>query len=338
MKNVLIKKFITLSYLVIACLAMCSQVVNAINLKNEVADENSINSGRALITELQNKKWIHGSVDCKDNQDPSIEVFQYDSSSYILRQNKCLSYEAPFIYVLIGDNKTVVVDTGATEDEKQFPLFKTIKSLHDKHVVKDGANERELLVIHTHSHGDHYAADSQFLNQANVTVITANNKGVDEFFGFNESPEKQVRLDLGGRHLLIMATPGHQEEAITIYDSQTQWLLTGDSFYPGIVYVKDWQDYRTSIARLASFVKEHTISAILGAHIEMTNKAGQYYDIGTIYQPNESPLPLFAKHLLALDSKLNEADNPKKISMKSLIIEPLGALPKLIGKIAKWFM
>jgi len=333
MKNVLTKKLCAF-----ACLAMITQVVNANELINEGVKENSSNRGSHLITELQAKQWIHGSLDCKNNQDPSIEVFQYDSSSYILRQNKCLSYEAPFIYVLIGDNKTVVVDTGATEDEKQFPIFKTIKSLHDKHKVQGKENNREILVIHTHSHGDHYAADGQFLNQANVTVVAANNQGMNNFFSFSEWPEQQAKLELGGRQLTIMPTPGHQEEAITIYDSKTQWLLTGDSFYPGIVYVKDWQDYRTSIARLASFVKDHTVSAILGAHIEMTNQPGQYYDIGTIYQPNEASLPLFAADLLELNSKLSAAKSSENISMNSLIIEPLGALPKLISKIAKWFM
>jgi hypothetical protein len=38
--------------------------------------------------------------------------------------------------------------------------------------------------------------------------------------------------------------PDNQEETISIYDHQTKWLMTGDTLYPGYIYVKDWQAYR----------------------------------------------------------------------------------------------
>ena len=98
----------------------------------------------ASTATLRDKKWIHGSADCKSNKDPAIEVFQYDPSSYILRQNKCLSYEAPFIYVLLGDDRVFVLDTGATESALDFPLYETVRSL-----VKPGkAVEKESNNIH----------------------------------------------------------------------------------------------------------------------------------------------------------------------------------------------
>jgi len=290
------------------------------------------------LASLQQKQWIHGSKDCKANEDPAIEVFQYDESSYVLRQNKCLSYEAPFIYVLIGDKKILVVDTGATKSAKKFPLYKTIQSLNQKHSIHEKASEREILVIHTHSHSDHYSADSQFTGQPKVTVVAANNAGINEFFSFKQWPHQEAKLELGGRSITIIPTPGHQDEAISIYDTQTKWLLTGDTFYPGFVYVKDWNDYKDSIARLVLFSNSHTVSAILGAHIEMTNKVGKYYEIGTIYQPEESSLLLMPKDLVELNTKLNQVDKPTKISLDGLIVEPLGALPKLISKIAKWFI
>jgi hypothetical protein len=67
----------------------------------------SLNDQTKLLSEsLKQKKWNHGSVDCKYNTDPAIEVHQYDQSSYVLRQNKCVTYEAPFIYVLFGEKKS----------------------------------------------------------------------------------------------------------------------------------------------------------------------------------------------------------------------------------------
>jgi glyoxylase-like metal-dependent hydrolase (beta-lactamase superfamily II) len=298
----------------------------------------SNNPSKSLLTSLQQKQWIHGSQDCKTNKDLAIEVFQYDESSYVLRQNKCLSYEAPFIYVLIGDDKILVVDTGATESANEFPLYKTIQSLNQKHSTQGKTSEREILVIHSHSHSDHYGADLQFSGRENVTVVAANSSGINEFFAFKDWPNQQSKIELGGRSITIIPTPGHQDEAISIYDTQTKWLLTGDTFYPGYVYVKDWNDYKNSISRLVSFTNNNKVSAILGAHIEMTNRAGEYYEVGTIYQPEESSLVLLPIDLVTLNAKLDQTDEPAKISLDGLIVEPLGALPKLISNIVGWFI
>ncbi len=297
-------------------------------------DEQATNS----LISLQQKQWIHGSKDCKNNKDAAIEVFQYDESSYVLRQNKCLSYEAPFIYVLVGDEKTLVLDTGATQSANEFPLYKIVLSLHQKHAGEGRSDEGEILVLHSHNHSDHYSADSQFEGQNNVTVVPANNGGFHEFFAFKKWPNQQVTLELGGRGITIIPTPGHQDAAIAIYDTQTKWLLTGDTFYPGYVYVNDWNDYRDSIERLVAFTNKQSVSAILGAHIEMTKRVGEYYEVGTIYQPEESSLVLKVRDLTELNEKLKQADKPEKIVLNGLIVEPLGALPKLISSIARWFI
>jgi len=293
--------------------------------------------GSSLIS-LTQKQWLHGSEDCSTNQDPAIEIYEFDKSSYILRQSKCLSYEAPFIYVLVGDEKTLVVDTGATENAAEFPLYKTVLSLHKKHITKEQDSERDILVIHSHSHSDHYGADTQFIGQENVTVVAASDDGINDFFAFKDWPTKQAKLELGGRSITIIPTPGHQDEAISIYDTQTKWLLTGDTFYPGYVYVKDWLDYQASITRLTEFTNTHTVSAILGAHIEMKSSAGEYYEIGTTYQPQEASLVLSITDLATLNTKLSKMREPAKVVSDGLIVEPLGFLPKLITSIVRLFL
>ncbi len=295
-------------------------------------------SSKALALQLHQKKWIHGSADCKSNADPALEVFRYDQSSYILRQNKCLSYEAPFIYVLFGDEKVLVLDTGATESELDFPLYETVRSLIAEQSEQDGKTEKELLVIHSHSHNDHYTGDSQFEGKPNVTLVKPNNEAVVQFFVFNEWPNGSANIELGGRTLTIIPTPGHQEEAITVYDPHTKWLLTGDTFYPGYIYVKDWDDYRKSIARLVSFSNTHDVSTVLGAHIEMTDKASEYYPIGTIYQPNEAPLALLPENLATLNSELMKLEKPKNVILNEFIVAPMNIFQKTISNIARWII
>ena len=296
---------------------------------------NSVTDPLDLRTRLEQKQWIHGSADCKTNTDPSIDVFQYDASSYVLRQNKCSSYEAPFVYVLFGSEKVLILDTGASDSAAEFPLSRTVQSLIAR---QDGPRGRKLLVVHSHSHSDHTAGDAQFAELANVTLVTPTSEGVRDFFAFDKWPEGRASLDLGGRKLTVIPTPGHQEEAISIYDPQTQWLLTGDTFYPGNVYVKQWRDYRQSIARLAAFAKEHPVSAVLGAHIEISDKAGELYPVGTQYQPNEASLVLLPEDLTALDAALAKAGEPGKIALDKVVVEPMGALAKAIGSVLKWIL
>lgn len=323
-------KNIFLSLVVIA-LASCSTVESV-----DARDNVNIHSN-ASDSPLHQKDWIHGSPDCNSNADPAIDVFQYDLSSYVLRQNKCLSFEAPFIYVLFGEDKVVVLDTGATADQSEFPLYETVRSLIEEQVNRTGKSDMEVLVIHSHSHSDHYTGDAQFQDKANVTVVGTKRSAINAFFAFGNDNEN-VYLDLGGRKLTVIPTPGHQEEAITIYDPKTRWLLTGDTFYPGVIYVKHWKEYKDSVARLAIFANEHEVSAILGAHIEMMNIPGEYYPIGTLYQPNEASLPLQTADLTLLDAELKRSKRPKKIMLNNLLIEPMGMLQKLLSNASRWIL
>ena len=64
-----------------------------------------------------------------------------------------------------------------------------------------------------------------------------------------------------------------------VYDPRLQILLSGDTLYPGRLYVpvNFLDDNRASIDRLAAFAATHPIRAVLGAHIEMTRTPGRDY-------------------------------------------------------------
>lgn len=284
---------------------------------------------------LAEKVWNHGSEDCASNHDPAIEVLEVDSATYILRQNKCVNFEAPFIYVLFGKHTVFVQDTGATADPGQFPLYDTVQSL----AAKRNNPELKILVTHSHSHSDHTAADSQFRGKPGVTLIEPNAVDMRGYFGFTDWPEGQALIDLGDRTLKVVPAPGHQDEGIAVYDSQTGWLLTGDNLYPGRLYVWNWNEFRSSIGRLVEFSKSHPISAVLGTHIEMSS-AGELYPGGSTFQPNEANLALTVKDLSDLNTSLQSAgEKPKEIVLTKLVVAPIGALQRVIGGIAqglKW--
>lgn len=287
----------------------------------------------STLDSINQKNWIHGSKDCSSNQDPPIDVFQFDESTYILRQNKCLNFEAPFIYVLFGEHMVFIQDTGATADAELFPLYETVLSL----IAERSRSDLTILVTHSHSHSDHTAADNQFLGQPGVKLIEPSAESVQQYFGFNNWPNGTASIDLGGRDLTVIPIPGHQAESIAIYDSRTQWLLTGDTFYPGRLYIRDWEIYKSSVQRLVDFSENNTISAILGTHIEMSKDAGKDYPMGSSYHPDEADLTLSVDDLKLLNMTMNKLGaKPQKKVLSKFIISPIGALQKYVGGFLGW--
>jgi hydroxyacylglutathione hydrolase len=269
--------------------------------------------------------WIHGSEAAKYNTDPDIQVHAGDEHTYILRQNKAVHYEAPFMYLLFGGSRALLLDTGATANPGFFPLRATVDSIIGgwlaSHPHPDGY---ELLVLHTHSHTDHTAADHQFAGRPGTTVIGAKRDPAWRYFGFAGQPDAVAQVDLGGRILDCLATPGHHEAAVTYYDRYTQILFTGDTVYPGRLYVFNWTDFTRSIVRLAGWCRQRPVTHLLGCHIEMTTAPGVDYPIRCTYQPDETPLELTAEHLDQIHTTLKTSDfQPGRYVLPQMIITPV---------------
>src|SRR5215216_6416465 len=103
-------------------------------------------------------QWNIGAQDCTAASQPPLQVHVYEPQTCILRQSACADPEANFLYLLVGSQKALLIDTGAIAETGKMPLAKTILSLLP---TKDGMR-LPLLVVHTHRHRDHYAGDVQF--------------------------------------------------------------------------------------------------------------------------------------------------------------------------------
>ena len=244
--------------------------------------------------------WIHGSESAKHNTDPDIQVHAYDEHTFVLRQNMAVNYEAPFMFLLFGARRAVLIDTGATAEAEFFPLRRVVDGLIDDWLATHPRDDYGLLVLHTHPHGDHVAGDAQFADRPGTLVVDAGRRSAWEFFGFDDDSgagSTVARVDLGGRVLECWPSPGHHGAAVTFYDAYTGILFTGDTVYPGRLYVHDWPAFVRTIDRLIQFCAAHPVSHILGCHIEMSRDPGVDYPIYTTYQPDEPPLQLAPEHL-----------------------------------------
>src|SRR5688572_20900585 len=151
----------------------------------------------AGAADLSEKVWNRGAADCSSNRDPAIEVFQFDADTYVLRQNKCVHFEAPFIYILFGEHTVFVQDTGATDDPAQFPLYDVVQDLVARRDRPSGAAPLRLLVTHSHSHGDHTAGDPQFKGKPGVTLIEPTAEVVRKHFKLANWPDGWATIELG---------------------------------------------------------------------------------------------------------------------------------------------
>lgn len=243
--------------------------------------------------------WHAGWPSAKHDPAPEIQVHEYGEHTVILRQNKSVHYEAPFLFLLFGNERALLIDTGATADERYFPLRRTVDAQIAQWLERHPRSEYGLLVVHTHGHGDHRAADGQFTDRPDTVVVGIELDDVVAFYGFDDWPASSRTLDLGGRRVEVIPGPGHHPSATVFYDHHAGLLLTGDTLCRGRLYVDDWPDFTATFAKLLAFSQEHPVTHVLGCHIEMSRTPGHDYPIGTIYQPEEPPLQLTADHLKA---------------------------------------
>ena len=306
--------------------------------------------GRALVSEIDfnagapvhgdlDVRWIHGSPRGARNTDPPFQVHRYDPHTDVLRQSKALTAEAPFLYLLFGNDRALLLDTGAVKKTEGNPLRETIEAVVETWLEEHPREGYELVVAHTHGHHDHLQGDGQFADRPATTLVDAELSAMQAFFGFTDWPGQIVQFDLGGRMLELTGTPGHQRASLTIYDPWSGFLITADNVLPGRIYAFDFPTYLDSMERTVKFADDRAITHVMGCHIEMSREPGRDYPVGCTYQPNEVPLQMTVEQLIAVrDSARSVKDQPGAHTFDDFLImngPSRGYIVKLIGR-ALW--
>lgn len=266
--------------------------------------------------------WIDGTAAAE----PEMQVQAIDPDTLVIRQSVKTNFEAPFLYLLFGRDRALLIDTGAGG----LKVRPTIDRLIDEWRARHGGRAIRLVVAHSHSHGDHHAGDDEFRDRPDTDVVGLKPADVAAFFHFADWPRDVARFDLGGRVLDIIATPGHQPAHIMVYDARTRLLFSGDMLYPGRLYVplNHFDDFRASADRLAAFAQTHPIRALLGAHIEMTTTPGQDYPMEAPTHPAEHPLPLPPAAITELRDAVDHAASPPVVDRHAdFIVYPVPPRP-----------
>ncbi|HEX7857177.1 MAG TPA: MBL fold metallo-hydrolase [Sphingobium sp.] len=256
---------------------------------------------------LFREQWIDGT----GASEPETQVQSLDRDTFVIRQSVKTNFEAPFLYLIFGRDKVLLVDTGA-EGGNIRPV---VERLVANWLAEHHRTTIPLVVAHSHSHGDHIAGDRAFRDRPDTIVVGLKPAEVAGFFGIRNWPVEVGRFDLGGRVLSIIPAPGHQIADIMIYDPALKILLSGDVLYPGRLYVpvNHMAEERASIDRIAAFAATHPVRAVLGAHIEMTRAPGHDYPQAVTAHPDEHRLELSADTIRELQGGLRAPlDTPER--------------------------
>ncbi len=135
--------------------------------------------------------WYAGDSGCTGR--PVFRVREYHSGFFILRPPACTNYEKPFLSLVVGQTRVLLLDTGAGGITVAAPLDSILDAWRATH----GGAPRELVVAHSHGHGDHTAGDDQFRGRAGVTLVEPQAAEVRAYFGFRAWPTDVVPFDLG---------------------------------------------------------------------------------------------------------------------------------------------
>lgn len=213
--------------------------------------------------------------------DPWFEVYKVAPSVFAIYEPH--QSEETISYLIVGEKRAALFDTGM--------------GISDLKKVTAQLTRLPIIVLNSHTHDDHVGDNWEFdtVYGMDTSFTRANSRGSREDAqaeiapreicgtlpaGFDPKtyatrPWKITRyihdgdhIDLGGRTLQVIATPGHTPDAISLLDRANGLLFTGDTYYPAPIWLfrpeTDLEAYDASIRKLAALGPQ--VKVVLGAH------------------------------------------------------------------------
>lgn len=152
-----------------------------------------------------------------------------------------LYYQQNFSYLIVGSERAVLFDAG--------PGYRDIRA------VAESLTELPITFVPSHFHYDHTGNQVTFERVAVVDLPRLRSRAKDNQLALTwsehlgpmegiETPTLHItewlpigsEIDLGGRKLRVLYTPGHTDDSISLLDTSNGLLFSGDFIYPGLLY------------------------------------------------------------------------------------------------------
>lgn len=239
-------------------------------------------------------RWAHGSIVAAKNREPRVQVIRYNEDTFALRENICVDWRGPFTYLLFGNKGALLLDTGATANAGWYPLRSTVEALMAQWQTVRRKPALPLTIAFTSPECTAQIGGlTQFAGRPNTVVVPRALPAMQTFYGLEGKwPDGVSRIDLGGRVLDVLPTPGTHRDGVSFYDRYTQLLFTGDLLFPGKITLGNDRDYVQTLHRLVEWNRAHPVKYVMGGHIDMQFLPGKAYSRFATFKPYERELPL----------------------------------------------
>lgn len=214
---------------------------------------------------------------------PWFKVFDMGHGVYAI--DEPYNYEETIAYLILGNKKALLFDTGMGMDSislvvKQLTHLPIIVLNSHTHFDHIGGNYEfgHLLAMntaYTRQHAQNGYPHSEIKSEVAPDAFCSERLPLLDTASYHTRPFKVWRyindgykIELGGREINVIATPGHAPDAISLWDAKYRYLWTGDTFYEGPIFLfadsTNLKDYSKSITKLAQYAAK--AKSIMPAH------------------------------------------------------------------------
>ncbi len=157
------------------------------------------------------------------------------------------------VYLVEGANKAALIDAGA----RMANLDKVVASI----------TKKPVMLIATHGHSDHTGAAINYFPELYINPGDKASSTLANYKGKLVDLKDGEQIDLGGRELLVVFTPGHTPGSTTFLDTKAGYGFSGDSFGSGNLLLSS--TFSTLIAtcqKTSALMEKYGVKALYPGH------------------------------------------------------------------------
>ncbi len=206
------------------------------------------------------------------------------------------------LYLVEGEDKSVLIDAGTNIKD----LDKIVASITSKPV----------MLVATHVHPDHTGASIDYFSE--LYINPADTVGIPMFMPNYKGEVKYLtdggKIDLGGRTLEVIFTPGHTPGSTTFIDKEAKYGFSGDSFGSGnLLLTTNFSTLQSTCVKMEGVMEKCGITKLYPGHYFGPNHEtlARVKDLNTISSD-------------VLEGKIKGEENPRAMLGLNLVISLKG--------------